>query len=867
MTHRSHRLRSLFAVFAVSVASPSQGQTHPHPFQPKKWDPKENSSVECAVDAVWEDFVPNVGHVSIRESDLGRTVFMDFGWRTDADLSWYKSQPGFPQDKEYYTLETETHINGYTQGAASLLALSESDSAKYDYYSLMPCPYLDTPLFDSVTGGSTDHNIAGGTACARHLQPSQLYYTYIKLKDGSPGEVGHFERLRFQRGRWAPDWHEATLVGYLQALMCESQASSADSNQSNYGSAALCIFACHEHTIDGKNSLSYDPVTYDEINSRPGDWPLGDKLPLCAAFEFENDQTRVVEPCTEKQCDDERDNDIDGMEDCDDPDCTEHCQSSCLSGDAPDPWLPFPGGTNMGTTRVPGCGHTGSYYNAYDFNVSGETYETDNDLVTVASSSGVVTKVVSNVVGNCYTKQSCAGPVYNNGWGNCVWVKLDTCDDVYERYCHLDSGPNSIFVSEGDYVCHGTPLGRIGNTGYSSGAHLHWQREDAYGQSIPINRFVEAKVPTNTCVWCNISSHYSAGCYRSENYPDQDQCSGGLADPCEGLPDGAYCGSSGDLVDYGGNNADLVVCADGELVSMTHCTYGCNTLPGPYDECFANPPDAQCGNGFIEPGEECDSGGFAGETCETLGYDGGSLVCTAECIINEGACCLDECAANSSSCVNGQESNCEASPTGCYAWGPQTPCAFGCNGNACLDPGCGDGAVDPGEECDSFNLNGENCVSLGYDGGTLLCDNCSFSMGACCSHTHTIENAANPNYTPDAEGCALDNGVKLKLSATKISDSTIRFYVKKTDNGVWGQPATLTLYVGTGPTCGDPINVDKETVAVVLNTTTQVIDLQVDPYDDTWYNDEEKQFWVGKSESGFDSARASGTIAITRECL
>ena len=45
---------------------------------------------------------------------------------------------------------------------------------------------------------------------------------------------------------------------------------------------------------------------------------------------------------------------------------------------------------------------------------------------------------------------------------------------------------------------------------------------------------------------------------------------------------------------------------------------------------------------------------------------------------------------------------------------------------------CGDGKVDPGEDCDQSQLNGSTCTSLGFNGGTLACaSNCRFSTSGC----------------------------------------------------------------------------------------------------------------------------------------
>jgi hypothetical protein len=48
-------------------------------------------------------------------------------------------------------------------------------------------------------------------------------------------------------------------------------------------------------------------------------------------------------------------------------------------------------------------------------------------------------------------------------------------------------------------------------------------------------------------------------------------------------------------------------------------------------------------------------------------------------------------------------------------------------------PGCGNGAIDPGEQCDGADLQGFDCVSLGLGGGVLACDpiTCTFDTSMC----------------------------------------------------------------------------------------------------------------------------------------
>ena len=84
-----------------------------------------------------------------------------------------------------------------------------------------------------------------------------------------------------------------------------------------------------------------------------------------------------------------------------------------------------------------------------------------------------------------------------------------------------------------------------------------------------------------------------------------------------------------------------------------------------------------CGNGILEPGEECESFELRGQTCDALGLSVGQLRCTAECKLD----------------------------------------TSGCGGV------CGDGVVQAGEACDGANLNGATCASIFGDGseGTLGC--------------------------------------------------------------------------------------------------------------------------------------------------
>ncbi len=55
-------------------------------------------------------------------------------------------------------------------------------------------------------------------------------------------------------------------------------------------------------------------------------------------------------------------------------------------------------------------------------------------------------------------------------------------------------------------------------------------------------------------------------------------------------------------------------------------------------QCFT--PQAGCGNGSLDSGEECDGATLNGETCASLGLPGGTLACRPRCAANDKKCTL-----------------------------------------------------------------------------------------------------------------------------------------------------------------------------------------------------------------------------------
>lgn len=90
----------------------------------------------------------------------------------------------------------------------------------------------------------------------------------------------------------------------------------------------------------------------------------------------------------------------------------------------------------------------------------------DIAMVVTAAGDGKVIAVVGNVPDN-YNGSSASGA------GNYVWIKHD--DGWVTKYMHLDGG--AVYVKVGQTVGKGAWLGLMGNTGNSTGAHLHFQTE------------------------------------------------------------------------------------------------------------------------------------------------------------------------------------------------------------------------------------------------------------------------------------------------------------------------------------------------------------------------------------------------------
>jgi hypothetical protein len=140
-----------------------------------------------------------------------------------------------------------------------------------------------------------------------------------------------------------------------------------------------------------------------------------------------------------------------------------------------------------------------------------------------------------------------------------------------------------------------------------------------------------------------------------------------------------------------------------------------------------------CGDGTAEGVEACDGADLVGQTCTTLGFDGGTLACLADCSDYDTTACAnftgDCCAGNATpGCDDAActASICATDPDCCTMQWDAACAAAAVADPACQDvggscPACGDDVIEGLEVCDGLALAGLDCTDQGFDGGILGC--------------------------------------------------------------------------------------------------------------------------------------------------
>jgi alpha-tubulin suppressor-like RCC1 family protein len=184
-----------------------------------------------------------------------------------------------------------------------------------------------------------------------------------------------------------------------------------------------------------------------------------------------------------------------------------------------------------------------------------------------------------------------------------------------------------------------------------------------------------------------------------------------------------------------------------------------------------------CGDGRIQGGygEECDLGSLDGTTCESFGYHGGNLSCDDNCQYNLSGCeitgrCGDsELQVAFEECDGGELGGASCESKG-YNGGTLN-CDNTCNFDLSECTECGDGSLDPGEECEPGQFGSNTCDTLGYYGGALSCNvgSCTFNLGQCEGFGQCGDNIIQATYGEECEGADLNGMSCSNLPASHMT--------------------------------------------------------------------------------------------------
>lgn len=112
-----------------------------------------------------------------------------------------------------------------------------------------------------------------------------------------------------------------------------------------------------------------------------------------------------------------------------------------------------------------------------------------------------------------------------------------------------------------------------------------------------------------------------------------------------------------------------------------------------------------CGNGKIDPGEDCDGTELGGKSCTGLGFTGGTLTCNpSTCKLEQSSCCADQCTLDDNICQGNVLAKCQLSAAGCLSWSQDQDCttdskicATSGGSVVCKAPGCVDQCFAAGQ--------------------------------------------------------------------------------------------------------------------------------------------------------------------------
>jgi len=174
-----------------------------------------------------------------------------------------------------------------------------------------------------------------------------------------------------------------------------------------------------------------------------------------------------------------------------------------------------------------------------------------------------------------------------------------------------------------------------------------------------------------------------------------------------------------------GFSGGTLSCTDSCHFNTNLCTNNTTSTSGNTTNTNSTPntndSSAVCGNMLIEGSEQCDGTNLHDKTCKDFNFSSGTLLCSAQCTFNTAGCLT---ASTDTSSTN---QNTNTSDTTLVQPLPTAPV-------------CGNGKAEEFEECDTADLRGLSCQSLGLPAGTLSCSSlCRLDKTRCSTTTLTTE--------------------------------------------------------------------------------------------------------------------------------